>query len=113
MNNYDQDKYERAKKQVQAIKGFYSHLVVYLIVNAIILLAHMGVFRSGFISFEEFSWSSWTTPFFWGIGLFFHGLYVFQHKFKFFRAWEERKIREYMEKDDEDFKRTDRWDDSR
>ncbi|MCW9037746.1 2TM domain-containing protein [Altibacter sp.] len=51
-----------------------------------------------------------TTPFFWGIGLTFHGLYVFQDRFRFFKNWEERKIREYMEKDEEEMNKTNTWD---
>ena len=45
-----------------------------------------------------------TTPFFWGIGLLFHGLNVFKHNFHFFKDWEERKIKEFMEKEEEDQK---------
>ena len=29
----EQARYERAKKRVEEIKGFYSHLIVYVIVN--------------------------------------------------------------------------------
>ena len=65
-------------------------------------------FEFGDMKINVFGYLS--TPFFWGIGLFFHGLYVFQHKFNFFRQWEERKIKEYMEKDEEEFKNTTKWD---
>ena len=106
MENFDKDKYERAQKKMKDIKGFYTHLTVYLIINTFLVLAQMGIF-SGSLSHVGFPiWGFFTTPFFWGIGVFFHGLYVFQHKFSFFRNWEERKIKEYMEKDDEEFKNT-------
>ncbi len=106
MEDFDNDKYNRALKRMKDIKGFYSHLVVYLVVNLLLILAHMGVFTHGIVNIDIASKSSFMTPFFWGIGLFFHGLYVFQHKFRFFRDWEERKIKEYMEKDEEEFKNT-------
>ena len=106
MEDFDNDKYNRALKKMKDIKGFYSHLVVYIVVNLFLMLAHMGLFTQGFVHFNLSSWSYFTTPYFWGIGLIFHGLYVFQHKFRFFKDWEERKIKEYMEKDEEEFKNT-------
>ncbi|MCZ6594344.1 MAG: 2TM domain-containing protein [Bacteroidetes bacterium] len=110
MEDFDNDKYHRALKKMKDIKGFYSHLVVYLVVNLLLILAHMGIFTHGFVNIDIASKSFFMTPFFWGIGLFFHGLYVFQHKFRFFKDWEERKIKQYMEKDEEDFKNTTNWD---
>ena len=111
MENFDPDKYKRAQKRVKDIKGFYSHLVVYLIINILLILAQTGIFREGLagVKFEIPSFAYFTTPFFWGIGLFFHGVHVFRHKFGFFKAWEERKIKEYMEKEEEDFKNTTKW----
>jgi len=110
MENLDNDKYERAKKRVKEIKGFYSHLTAYLIVNAMLILLRFNVFENGFVNIEIPSWSFLTTPFFWGIGLFFHGIYVFQDKFSFLKDWEERKIQEYMDKEEGEFKETDKWD---
>jgi len=106
MEDFDKNKYNRALKKMKGIKGFYSHLVVYLMVNLFLMLAHMGLFTQDVIHINLSSKSYFTTPFFWGIGLIFHGLYVFQHKFRFFKEWEERKIKEYMEKDEEEFKNT-------
>jgi len=109
MENYEEDKYAKAKKKVEDIKGFYSHLTVYIVVNIFLILIQMGVITRGFDGIDIPSWSMLSTPFFWGIGLLFHGLYVFQDRFTMFRSWEERKIKEYMEKDEEEFKNT-RWD---
>ncbi|PKA83865.1 2TM domain-containing protein [Ulvibacter sp. MAR_2010_11] len=111
MEDLDKIKYKRAKKKIKEIKGFYSHLTVYIVINILLLLMHMGLFHNGFFdfNFEVPTWPMFTTPFFWGIGLLFHGLYVFQDKFSFFKNWEERKIREFMEKDEEELKRTNKW----
>lgn len=109
MNQQDNERYARAKKKMEDIKGFYSHLVVYLIVNTTLILVQLGIFSRGLYGFEWPEWSMFTTPFFWGIGLFFHGLYVFQHRFRFFKDWEERKIKEYMDKDEAEFKETEKW----
>ena len=109
MNQFDNEKYERAKKKMEDIKGFYTHLVVYLIVNTMLILVQLGIFTRGFYGIEFPEWSVFSTPFFWGIGLFFHGLYVFLHRFRFFKDWEERKIKEYMDKDEAEFKETNKW----
>ena len=62
--------YEEAKKRVEAKKGFYSHLVVYICVN--ILLIIIWAFASG----GGFPWFVFPLVG-WGIGLLFHGLGVF------------------------------------
>ncbi len=110
MDHFDKDKYERAKKQMEDIKGFYTHLVVYLIINISLFFVNLGLFSKGWMGLEYPGWAIFTTPFFWGIGLLAHGLYVFQYKFRFFKEWEERKIQEYMEEEEEEFKKTSRWD---
>ncbi|RDK87142.1 2TM domain-containing protein [Marinirhabdus gelatinilytica] len=96
-------KLEKAKKRVEKIKGFYSHAIVYAIVNLLILLSSMGFFTNGFVNLHMPSWGYFTTPFFWGIGLFFHGLSVF--KTGFLKKWEQRKIQEYLEKEERDFEK--------
>lgn len=109
MEDPREERYQRAKKRMEEIKGFYTHLVVYLIINVFIILAQIGVFNEGWYGLEFPGWAVFTTPFFWGIGLFFHGLYVFTNNFSFFKKWEERKIKEYMDKEDEGYKKTSRW----
>jgi hypothetical protein len=103
------EKYERAKKRMEEVKGFYSHLVVYLIVNLVLILSQLGIFSGGFVKIDFPGWAMFTTPFFWGIGLFFHGLYVFGRRLRFLKDWEDRKIKEFMDKDDEGFKNASRW----
>ena len=94
-NNFiEEDKYIRAKKKVQRIKGFYGHLGVYIIVN--LFLAIMGGMHGGLYGFLE---PIKTTGFFWGIGLVFHWYGVFGKEIFFGKDWEQRKIKEYMDKD--------------
>lgn len=109
MKNIDQGKLERAEKRVKDIKGFYTHLMIYLVVNLVLLFIQLVQFNFEFGDFYITVFGYLSTPFFWGIGLLFHGLYVFQHKLKFFKNWEERKIREYMDKDEEEYKNTTKW----
>jgi hypothetical protein len=99
MENYlnsEEAKYERAKKRVRALSGFYKHLAVYIIVNAALIAIKYfnGENSNDFIQFNTFS-----TAFFWGIGLAFHAMGVFYNHVFFGRSWEDRKIRELMDKD--------------
>ncbi|MFH1279470.1 MAG: 2TM domain-containing protein [Candidatus Eisenbacteria bacterium] len=87
----DQERYERAKKRVQEIKGFYSHLITYVLVNALLFLIDL-------LSRDGHWWFYWPMLG-WGIGLVAHGLSVFGILGLFGPGWEEKKIRELMEKD--------------
>jgi hypothetical protein len=69
------------------------------------LVSAIGIFDGDFTGIQIPHWAHFTTPFFWGIGLLFHGLYVFQFKAGFFKKWEERKIREFMERDSEEMEK--------
>ena len=77
------------------MKGFYAHLVVYVIIN--LLLALINGRHSGIKGALE---TLMTTGFFWGIGLFFHWYGVFGKELFFGKDWEQRKIKELMEEDD-------------
>ena len=93
--------YKEAKKRVDQLKGFYVHLLVYVIINGFFSLNVVirEYFKGVSIqdSMENFSFFSlW---FFWGIGLFFHGLGVFKSNFLFSKEWEQRKINAIMEQD--------------
>jgi len=102
MKDLENSKYNRAKKKVDDIKGFYSHLTVYIVINLLLLALKLNIFEGGLVDINVPNWSYFTTPFFWGIGLFFHGLWVFGHSLKSIKKWEERKIEEFMQEDLED-----------
>lgn len=100
-------KFERAQKKVAEIRGFYNHLVVYIIVNAALLL-----FREKFVftliskealgNPEFLDWLNWNifgTPIIWGIALGIHAFKVFSNRSIFGKEWEERQIRKYLEED--------------
>lgn len=92
---YKNQIYNSAKKRVDAEKGFYSHLTAFIIINSALLLLN--------IDFDYVNWVRWNmliTPIFWGIGLLIHGLCVFGIKLHLFKNWEERKMKELMNKDD-------------
>ncbi|RZL43417.1 MAG: 2TM domain-containing protein [Pedobacter sp.] len=86
---------KRAVKRVKEIKKFYKHLLVYVIVN-VFLIATKFFKNPSDEMFLEFS--TYSTAFFWGIGLFFHAISVFGKNFFLDDDWEEKKINEYMNK---------------
>lgn len=100
-NYSNEERYRRAEKRVKQIKGFYWHLFWYLAVN--IFLTFGGPIR-GFISDGTFDLSglhftNFAVWFFWGIGIVGHWLHVFGMNIFFSKNWEEKKIKEYMDKD--------------
>ena len=106
---FESQKYIRAKKRIKEIKGFYSHLVAYIAVNVFLSgviiygLTHGDLSDLGDALSNFGVYSVWI---FWGIGLFFHWLGVFGFRsIAFGKDWEERKIKEFMERENEQSKR--------
>lgn len=96
MENIDEIKYQEAIKRVKKIKGFYTHLIIYLVVNTMIIIVNSQNLDEGesFFQLRIFS-----TALFWGIGLASHGLSVFMPSLIMGKNWEEKKIKELMEKE--------------
>lgn len=90
----DEIKYQQALKRVKRIKGFYTHLMVYIVINTALIIANTSNSSENF-----WRWQTFNTVFFWGIGLAAHGLSVFMPGIIMGKDWEERKIKELMEKE--------------
>jgi hypothetical protein len=83
-------KYERAKKRVEEIRGFFIHIFIYVVVN-------IGLFLLNIIASPNELWFYW--PLFgWGFGVLAHGISVFGLGGLLGKEWEERKIKQIMEK---------------
>jgi hypothetical protein len=96
--NFNPDaRYELAYKRVKRIKSFRVHAFVYLLVNAFIIVSSYS--RSELGSEIFLRWETFSTALFWGIGLVAHGMSVFGRDLFFGADWEERKIKEFMDKD--------------
>ncbi|MFV5701123.1 2TM domain-containing protein [Flavobacterium sp. XS2P12] len=88
--------YKEAIARVKKIKGFYTHLIVYIVVNLMIVVLNIKDLDVG----ESYwQWRNFTTAFFWGIGLTSHALSTFMPNWIFGKNWEEKKIKEFMEKE--------------
>ena len=79
--------YRQAKHRVRAIKGFYVHVFVFVLVMALLLAINVAT--------TDVWWVQW--PFLgWGIGLLAHAAAVFGLAGWFGAEWEEQKIRDLM-----------------
>jgi hypothetical protein len=88
MNTEDQ-KYQKAKERVKKLKGFYIHLVAYILVNSFLFLINI-------MTSPDILWFYW--PLFgWGIGVVMHAVYVLGFGPWFGPNWEDKKIKEIME----------------
>ncbi len=87
-------KYQQALKRVKRIKGFYTHLMVYVVINVMLVIVNSRNSSEDFLRWQTFS-----TAIFWGIGLLAHALSVFMPTMLMGKDWEERKIRQLMEKE--------------
>jgi len=88
-NYNEQTAYERAKDRVQKLKGFYGNLISYCCVIPILIIINLNT--------SSFQWF-WFPMLGWGMGLTFHALEIFGYG----RSWEEKKIREILEKENKE-----------
>ncbi|MEO6173652.1 MAG: 2TM domain-containing protein [Flavobacterium circumlabens] len=95
------ESYNIAYRKVKKIKGFYSHLKVYVIVNAIIIISSLNRdFVGNHFELRGFqNWEVYSTAFYWGIALAIHAFTVFGPDIFFNKDWEDKKIKKYMEKE--------------
>jgi len=89
-NNIENSKYVRAVERVEKLKEFYQNLASYCIVIPFLIFINLK-FSS------QFHWF-WFPMIGWGIGLFFHFLEVNNYNIFLGKNWEERKIKELMDK---------------
>ena len=88
------ERYFAAQKRVKSIKGFYIHFTVYVFVNIVLSIQIYLNTQNDF-----WRWESFSPALFWGVGILAHGTSVFGSNLLFGNNWEERKIKELMEKD--------------
>ena len=90
--SYIEDKrYVKAKKRVQAIKGFYSNLLSYAIVIPVLVFINYRTTDFPWVIFPILGW---------GFGVLAHGMEAYGYSPFTGKKWEERKIREFMEKEE-------------
>jgi hypothetical protein len=92
-NSINEPKYLKAKKKVNDIRGFYIHAIIYAIIIPVIIYINLE-----FV--PDYHWF-WYSLIGMSLGLFFHWLGVLGlEKLGLGKDWEEKKIKELMEKED-------------
>ena len=87
----NEERYRKAAKKVEDLKGFYGNLVAYVIVNIGFLILNL-------ITSPNHLWFYWPMLG-WGIGVVIHGMRVFGYNPFLGADWEARKTREFMEQE--------------
>lgn len=90
MEDFDTIAYDKAKRKVKEIKGFYVNLACYLMVLPIIIYLNLKYT-------PEFHWF-WFSMAGWGIGVVSHGMGAFGYYPFLGRDWEDKKLKELMNK---------------
>lgn len=90
-NFNEEERYYQAKKRVEQIKGFYGNLISYIVLNIFFLILNI-------VTSPNHLWFYWPLLW-WGLGVIFHGMRVFGYSPFFNKDWEERKINEFIEKE--------------
>ncbi|WGD35009.1 2TM domain-containing protein [Olleya sp. YS] len=97
----NQHRLERAKIRVQKIKSFYTHLLIYIIINSVIVYINIENLDPGESYFQARNFITLTL---WGIVLIMHALTAFFPNFILGAKWEQRQIEKYI-KEERDQKR--------
>jgi hypothetical protein len=84
MADEQDERYQEAKRRVEAKKGFYVHAFFFVVLNAIFLAA-VG---------WDFLWAT----VFWGLGLVLHGASVFFSGSDWVKRWEHRAIQKEIDR---------------
>jgi uncharacterized membrane protein YdjX (TVP38/TMEM64 family) len=87
----DPARYERAKRRVGEITGFYRPLLVYVLVNVLLFVLNI-------LTSPGNLWFYWPLLG-WGTGIVAHAALVFGSGRLWGESWRERKIKQLMEKE--------------
>jgi 2TM domain len=82
----EQQRYEEARRRVNAKKGFYTSVLIYAVVNVVFL----------FVAGWDWLW----VTLFWGIGLLVHAWTVFGQNSAWVKGWEQRQLDKELRRDD-------------
>lgn len=93
-NKYqEEERYLKARKRVEDIKGFYGNLVAYILVN-------IGLLVFNLLTSPKYLWFFWPLLW-WGLAVAVHGMKVFNCMPFIGKEWEEKKIKEFMDKEEQ------------
>jgi hypothetical protein len=88
---FEETEYNRAKRKVKEIRSFYYNLACYCILIPALIIMNLTFT-------PEFHWF-WFSVAGWGSALLVHGISAFGYMPFLGKDWEQKKIKELMEKD--------------
>jgi len=86
-SSMDEEKRARARRRVAALKGFYIHLSVFVLVMAGLAIVNLLTGQRWWVLWVLLGW---------GIGVLAHGLAVSTRTSRAIANWEERKTQQFM-----------------
>ncbi|RAJ16846.1 2TM domain-containing protein [Olleya aquimaris] len=92
----NQRRLERAKIRVKKIKGFYTHLLIYVVINLVIVYINIQNLEPGE---SYFQYRNFITLTLWGFALIIHALTTFLPNFILGVNWEQRQIEKFISKE--------------
>lgn len=95
----EEQRYVMVKKRVDKIRKFYKHLATYILVNTFLsIIFIVGDIYDG-DTFNEAFWDyhNYKIWLYWGIGILFQAISTFGLPLFLSKDWEQRKINEYLE----------------
>ncbi len=88
----EDDKVKRARERVRKMKGFYSNVITFVLVNILLLVINL-------VTNPHNLWFYWVTLI-WGAILIIQAINIFTIRDRFLgEEWEERKTRELLDKE--------------
>lgn len=103
MESQKVDKFLKAQKRVKAIKGFYSEVLLFILITCLLFLFKgeiTGLFGNIGHNINFLKWldlNLMLVPLWWGIILLIKAKCIFKYKLGFMEKWEQRQIKKYME----------------
>jgi hypothetical protein len=100
MKDKEFEKIGHAQRRIKLIKGFYYHLIVFVIFNGVLLISKDSMAKALFgnealVHPKAMDWIYWNIII-WLFGLVIHGLFVFDKAPKFVKKWEEQQIKKHL-----------------
>lgn len=103
----EMEKYVKAKKRVDAIKGLYFSLIGFIVITILLLIFKRQILdffiANGLENENWLQWMEWNIlaiPLIWGLILLIKGVSLFVFKSNKIKDWEERQIQKYLESDE-------------
>ncbi|WP_026705799.1 2TM domain-containing protein [Flavobacterium soli] len=90
-DEFEEYRYEKAKRKAKEIRGFYYNLVCYCIVIPVLIFINLT-----FV--PHFHWF-WFSLIGWGTGILVHGVSAFELNPFLGKNWEEKKLQQLIEEE--------------